>query len=82
MGKGHLDLLSLMRHKVIGAVLDNEFILSLTHCFNCDHWRFGSELLKRHSQSFKYNPKWAVATPLNLRIWRFAWLQKFSIPLM
>ena len=39
-------------------------------------------VLKRHSHSYKNNPKLSFGIPLNLRICLFAWFQKFSIPLI
>ncbi len=65
-----------------GAVLVNQPICFLTHCFNCFNCALESLLLKRHSHSFKYSLKCSLGTPLNFRICRFAWFQKFSIPLI
>jgi hypothetical protein len=67
---------------VFGAVPDNHPIISLTHCFSCFNCAFGFGVLKRHSHSFKNSGKCSFGTPLNLRKCRFAWFQKFSIPLM
>ena len=78
----HAKIGQLTLEKDFGAVLDNEPIFLLTHCFSCVNWRFGSGVLKRHSHSFKYSPKYSFGTPLNLRMWRLAWFQKFSIPLI
>ena len=58
---------NLLAYNELGAVPDNYPILSLTHCLICDNWRLGSELLKRHSHSFKNSTKLSLGTPLNLR---------------
>jgi hypothetical protein len=39
-------------------------------------------LLNLHSHFFKNSPECAMGTPLNLRMWRLAWFQTFSLPLM